>query len=224
MQRQFNFYLFAMSQDTMQGFAPAAFNAPMFQQPPPALPGAVGGNMGGVTNQPMNLNGMMGGMNAGSGGYRCGVMLISWGKKISFSCRDFGKGRGKGKGGKGGGKGKGRGGGKNNFHHQAPSVPLFEQGTKVEDITATSFEELGVHPRLCELLARNGFMAPFPIQSLCIPEALQGRDVCGKAKTGSGKTLAFGLPLLQMLEPTRERGYPSALILVPTRELALQVR
>eukprot|EP00668_Euglena_longa_P006228 GGOE01007392.1.p1 GENE.GGOE01007392.1~~GGOE01007392.1.p1 ORF type:complete len:826 (-),score=54.57 GGOE01007392.1:1281-3599(-) len=134
--------------------------------------------------------------------------------------RDFGKGRGKGKGGKGG-KGKGRSGGKNNF--QQPSVPLFEQGTKVEDITATSFEELGVHPRLCELLARNGFMAPFPIQSLCIPEALQGRDVCGKAKTGSGKTLAFGLPLLQMLEPTRERGYPSALILVPTRELALQV-
>lgn len=84
MQRQFNFYLFAMSQDTMQGFAPAAFNAPMFQQPPPALPGAVGGNMGGVTNQPMNLNGMMGGMNAGSGGYRCGVMLISWGKKYLF--------------------------------------------------------------------------------------------------------------------------------------------
>jgi len=142
----------------------------------------------------------------------------------SYGPRDFskgGKGFGKGKG-KGGGKGKGRGG-KNNFRSQAPSVPLFEEGTKMEEITATSFEELGIDPRLCELLARNGFMAPFPIQSLCIPEAIAGKDVCGKAKTGSGKTLAFGLPLLQMLQPTREKGFPSALILVPTRELALQV-
>src|SRR5207302_10055621 len=64
---------------------------------------------------------------------------------------------------------------------------------------------------------------PFPIQALTIPDALAGRDVCGKAKTGSGKTLAFGLPLIERTakaEPAR----PQSLVLVPTRELAGQVR
>ena len=63
---------------------------------------------------------------------------------------------------------------------------------------------------------------PFPIQALTIPDALAGRDICGKAKTGSGKTLAFGLPLLERVGKA-EPGAPRALILVPTRELATQV-
>jgi len=85
-----------------------------------------------------------------------------------------------------------------------------------------TFESLGVAPDLVEALAARGITEPFPIQALAIPPALEGRDVCGKAKTGSGKTLAFGLPILgrvQQAEPRR----PRALVLVPTRELALQV-
>ena len=65
-------------------------------------------------------------------------------------------------------------------------------------------------------------MVPFPVQALTIPDALAGRDVCGKAKTGSGKTLAFGLPLLMRTGPAGPKA-PTALVLVPTRELALQV-
>jgi superfamily II DNA/RNA helicase len=87
----------------------------------------------------------------------------------------------------------------------------------------TTFESLGVAPDLADALRQRGIEAPFPIQELTIPDALAGRDVCGKAKTGSGKTLAFGLPLLERLragESTRPRG----LVLVPTRELANQVR
>jgi superfamily II DNA/RNA helicase len=86
----------------------------------------------------------------------------------------------------------------------------------------TSFAALGVDPRLVDALDAAGITDPFPIQALTIPDAVTGRDVCGKAKTGSGKTLAFGLPLLAIAgqaEPNR----PHAVVLVPTRELALQV-
>src|SRR5690606_38091344 len=71
-------------------------------------------------------------------------------------------------------------------------------------------------------LVSRGITAPFPIQALTIPDALAGRDVCGKARTGSGKTLAFGLPLLMRVERARPHR-PEAVILVPTRELASQV-
>jgi superfamily II DNA/RNA helicase len=87
---------------------------------------------------------------------------------------------------------------------------------------ALSLADLGLPPRMTEALAAQGIDHPFPVQALCIPPALEGRDVCGKAKTGSGKTLAFGVPLLLRVErgtPRRPRG----LVLVPTRELALQV-
>ena len=87
----------------------------------------------------------------------------------------------------------------------------------------TTFTDLGVSPDLAAVLETRGITAPFPVQELTIADALAGRDVCGKAKTGSGKTLAFGLPLLQMIEPAVPRR-PRGLILVPTRELALQVR
>src|SRR5256885_16969541 len=86
----------------------------------------------------------------------------------------------------------------------------------------TTFEALGLSPDVVESLSTAGITHPFPIQSLTIPDALAGRDVCGKAKTGSGKTLAFGLPLLERTPPA-EPGSPTALVLVPTRELAVQV-
>jgi superfamily II DNA/RNA helicase len=87
--------------------------------------------------------------------------------------------------------------------------------------TAT-FESIGVERDLAALLESQGISSPFPIQALTIPDALDGRDVCGKAKTGSGKTLAFGLPMVQQLEKAQPKK-PRALVLVPTRELAQQV-
>jgi len=86
----------------------------------------------------------------------------------------------------------------------------------------SGFSALGVPPDLSALLEQAGMSEPFPVQRLCIPDALAGRDVCGKAKTGSGKTLAFGIPLVTRVgdaAPNR----PSGLVLVPTRELAVQV-
>ena len=87
----------------------------------------------------------------------------------------------------------------------------------------TTFDALGVAPDLVSALTARGITEAFPIQTLTIADALAGRDVCGKAKTGSGKTLAFGLPVLQSVK-TAEARRPRALILVPTRELATQVR
>ena len=85
-----------------------------------------------------------------------------------------------------------------------------------------SFETLGVSADLVARLSADGIDAPFPIQALTIPDALSGRDLCGKAKTGSGKTLAFGLPLLERAGKAEPRR-PTGLVLVPTRELANQV-
>ncbi|CAA9256018.1 MAG: ATP-dependent RNA helicase [uncultured Acidimicrobiales bacterium] len=93
-----------------------------------------------------------------------------------------------------------------------------------EHIIATkSFAALGVAPDLSAALAAAGITSPFPIQSLTIPDALAGRDVCGKAETGSGKTLAFGLPVIMRTTEAKPHR-PKALILVPTRELAHQVQ
>jgi superfamily II DNA/RNA helicase len=86
----------------------------------------------------------------------------------------------------------------------------------------TTFEALGVSPDLTAALAARGIVQPFPIQALTIPDGMAGRDVCGKAKTGSGKTLAFGIPVLERLHKAQPKR-PSAIVLVPTRELALQV-
>jgi len=85
-----------------------------------------------------------------------------------------------------------------------------------------TFSALGVSPDLVAVLDRAGLTTAFPVQRLCIPDALAGRDVCGKAKTGSGKTLAFGLPLVERVPPASPKR-PTGLVLVPTRELALQV-
>ncbi|MGH8984371.1 MAG: DEAD/DEAH box helicase [Acidimicrobiia bacterium] len=87
----------------------------------------------------------------------------------------------------------------------------------------TTFAALGVSPDLAAALERDGLTEPFPIQALTIEDGLAGRDICGKAKTGSGKTLAFGLPLLDRVGKADARR-PRALVLVPTRELANQVK
>jgi superfamily II DNA/RNA helicase len=85
-----------------------------------------------------------------------------------------------------------------------------------------TFEALGVSADLVAALSRDGIDSPFPIQALTVPDALAGRDLCGKAKTGSGKTLAFGLPLVERVSSAEPR-HPTGLVLVPTRELANQV-
>ncbi len=82
------------------------------------------------------------------------------------------------------------------------------------------FEELGLSAELTKALSENGFEAPFPIQEAAIPLILVGKDVIGQAHTGTGKTAAFGLPLLSRV---KSDGPVQALVLVPTRELAVQV-
>jgi superfamily II DNA/RNA helicase len=86
----------------------------------------------------------------------------------------------------------------------------------------TDFTNLGVPRPLVDALARRGITRPFPIQALALPDALAGRDVTGKARTGSGKTLAFGLPTLARVGRATHRR-PRALVLAPTRELAVQI-
>jgi superfamily II DNA/RNA helicase len=88
-------------------------------------------------------------------------------------------------------------------------------------LSTQSFRALGVSPEISGLLEQRGIHIPFPIQTLVLPDALAGLDVLAKAPTGSGKTFAFGLPILERAEPAD--GEPSALVLVPTRELAAQV-
>lgn len=82
------------------------------------------------------------------------------------------------------------------------------------------FAKLGLHPALVEAVEKAGFTSPTPIQERAIPILLRGRNIIGQAQTGTGKTAAFGLPLIQTVEPG---GPIQALVLVPTRELALQV-
>ncbi|WP_243754203.1 DEAD/DEAH box helicase [Labedaea rhizosphaerae] len=87
-----------------------------------------------------------------------------------------------------------------------------------------SFAELGLSAPLMRALTEAGITEPFPIQAATLPDALAGRDVLGRAQTGSGKTLAFGLALLARLaDGTPKPKHPRGLILVPTRELAMQV-
>jgi superfamily II DNA/RNA helicase len=106
--------------------------------------------------------------------------------------------------------------------HRTPPPPAALT-LNPEDYVPTGFVELGVPTEVDMGLAAAGFTTPFAIQTMAIPVALTGRDVCGRAKTGSGKTLAFGVPLLARLTKDGEPRRPAALVLVPTRELALQV-
>ncbi len=94
-----------------------------------------------------------------------------------------------------------------------------------------SFADLGVPPEICSALAENGIIDAFPIQEMTLPLAMGGQDLIGQAKTGTGKTLGFGVPLLtQVISPDsaewaeyKHAGKPQGLVIVPTRELAIQV-
>jgi len=86
----------------------------------------------------------------------------------------------------------------------------------------TTFAELGVDQDMVDALAERGIVDAFPIQEQTIPLALTGQDIIGQAKTGTGKTFGFGLPLLQRVGESPEPGV-QALVVVPTRELAVQV-
>jgi len=85
--------------------------------------------------------------------------------------------------------------------------------------TAPDFSNLGIAVNLLAILAEQNFTSPTPIQQKCIPAVLAGKDIVGVAQTGTGKTLAFGVPMLQRLAANKGRG----LVILPTRELALQV-
>ncbi len=89
-----------------------------------------------------------------------------------------------------------------------------------------SFEKLGLRAELMRAVASRGYTEPTPIQTQAIPVILEGYDILAGAQTGTGKTAAFALPIVQMLskiQPAKKKRQPSALVLVPTRELAAQV-
>ncbi len=86
-----------------------------------------------------------------------------------------------------------------------------------------SFADLGVPARLVEALAADGITEPFPVQAITLPDALAGKDLCGRAPTGSGKTLGFGIPMMVRISQAAPHK-PTGLVLVPTRELAEQVQ
>jgi superfamily II DNA/RNA helicase len=106
------------------------------------------------------------------------------------------------------------------------SEPLSEAVTEQTTETTTSFAELGVREEIVRALAESGIEHTFAIQELTLPLALAGDDLIGQARTGMGKTLAFGVPLLHRIVTDIGRplnGMPRALVVVPTRELCLQV-
>ena len=101
--------------------------------------------------------------------------------------------------------------------------------TAAEDVQGVTFADLGLGGNITRELESQGATTPFPIQAATIPDVLAGRDVLGRGRTGSGKTIAFGAPLVERLmenDGGRKRAMarsPRALILAPTRELALQI-
>ena len=105
--------------------------------------------------------------------------------------------------------------------------PVRSEARAAHANTPVTFESLGLAPALCTALARSGYAAPTPVQVAAIPIVLTGADLLARAQTGTGKTAAFALPMIQrLLGPGAARarsGAPRALVLVPTRELAVQV-
>ena len=101
---------------------------------------------------------------------------------------------------------------------------MLDEALALPAADVTSFAEMGVPAELVRALARRGITEPFAIQVRALPDGIAGRDVLGRAQTGSGKTLAFGLPMLARLAGRRSLARrPRGLVLVPTRELAIQV-
>ena len=112
--------------------------------------------------------------------------------------------------------------------------PTHEEAKTLTETTVsvpTSFADLGVREDICQALEGVGIVSPFPIQAMSIPIAVEGTDLIGQARTGTGKTLAFGITILQRItlpgdegwEELTTKGKPQALVMCPTRELALQV-
>ncbi|MFD5398073.1 DEAD/DEAH box helicase [Streptomyces sp. NPDC127097] len=105
----------------------------------------------------------------------------------------------------------------------APEVTAVDESPETDTDTVT-FADLGLPEGVVRKLAQNGVTTPFPIQAATIPDALAGKDILGRGRTGSGKTLSFGLPTLaQLAGGHTEKKKPRAVILTPTRELAMQV-
>ncbi|MFF3546130.1 DEAD/DEAH box helicase [Streptomyces platensis] len=103
----------------------------------------------------------------------------------------------------------------------APEVTAVDESPETDTVT---FADLGLPEGVVRKLAQNGVTTPFPIQAATIPDALAGKDILGRGRTGSGKTLSFGLPTLaQLAGGHTEKKKPRAVILTPTRELAMQV-
>ncbi|MGP9694880.1 DEAD/DEAH box helicase [Brachybacterium sp. AOP25-B2-12] len=114
----------------------------------------------------------------------------------------------------------------------APAVEAVSSGETItpEEVATQTFADLDVRDDIVQALAAKGITTPFPIQALTLPVALRGRDIIGQAKTGTGKTLGFGIPMLQSVvapgedNPQGRRiGAPQGLVVLPTRELAVQV-
>ena len=108
----------------------------------------------------------------------------------------------------------------------ASAVPdTLNDNREQPDRTERTFRDLRVAEPICAALEAAGISTAFPIQALALPIALDGHDLIGQARTGTGKTLAFGIPILQQLDesPGGRRSAPRALVVVPTRELAIQV-
>jgi superfamily II DNA/RNA helicase len=108
-----------------------------------------------------------------------------------------------------------------------PVLELVDTSDAVNPAQPTSektFRDLGIAEPICAALEAEGITAAFPIQALTLPVALDGHDLIGQARTGTGKTFAFGIPILERLgETPRVKSSPRSLVVVPTRELAIQV-
>ncbi|MEU4656778.1 DEAD/DEAH box helicase [Streptomyces sp. NPDC023723] len=104
------------------------------------------------------------------------------------------------------------------------AVEAASEPSEPSEPSGPTFADLGLPEGVVRKLAQNGVTTPFPIQAATIPDALAGKDILGRGRTGSGKTLSFGLPTLATLSGGRtEKHKPRAVILTPTRELAMQV-
>ncbi|WP_055628358.1 DEAD/DEAH box helicase [Streptomyces hirsutus] len=105
-----------------------------------------------------------------------------------------------------------------------PDLDVTDDVDGADSTPELTFASLGLPEGVVRKLAQNGVTSPFPIQAATIPDALAGKDILGRGRTGSGKTLSFGLPTLTTLSGGRtEKHKPRAVILTPTRELAMQV-
>src|SRR5690606_29032498 len=110
-------------------------------------------------------------------------------------------------------------------------MPLVEATHASVQAADTTFADYGGRQDTADAVAGAGIPAPFPIRAMPLPVALAGHDIIGQAKTGTGKTLGFGVPLLHRVVAPGEEGYdelpapgkPQALVVAPTRELAVQV-